>query len=66
MQKKQGPRGWQSSKIECQQLGPEFTQPLIKKRDHIKDFRRKKLIYAKIVTKLGDLTVLAANIIMPT
>ena len=31
MHKKLGPRGWQRSKIDCQQLGPIFTQPLIKK-----------------------------------
>ena len=32
MHKKLGPRGWQRSKIDCQQLGPEFRQPLIKKK----------------------------------
>ncbi len=37
-------------------LGPEFRQSLVKKI--IKDFWRKKLFYAKIVLKLGDLTVL--------
>ncbi len=59
MHKKLGPRGWQRSKIDCQQLGSEFRQPLIKKKiwDHVKDIQRKKLIYAKIVSKLGDLTV---------
>ena len=56
MHKKVGPGGWQRSKIDCQQLGPEFRQPL-KIWDHIKDIQRKKLIYAKIVSKLGDLTV---------
>ncbi len=58
------PRVWQSPKKDCQQLGPEFREPLIKKIwDHIKDFWRKKLIYAKIVTKLGDLTVLLHGLI---
>jgi hypothetical protein len=59
MHKKLGPRGWQRPKKDCKQLGPEFRQPLIKKKFEIifKIFGRKKLIYAKIVTKLGDLTV---------
>jgi hypothetical protein len=40
---KKGPRGWQRSKIDCQQLGPEFRQPLIKKKYEImlKIFRGK-------------------------
>jgi hypothetical protein len=43
MHKKVGPRGWQRSKIDCQQLGPEFRQPLIKKKYEImlKIFRGK-------------------------
>jgi hypothetical protein len=58
MHKNLGPRGWQRSKIDCQKLGPEFRQPLIQKKyEIIKDIQRKKLIYAKIVSKLGDLTV---------
>ena len=32
MHKKLGSRGWQWSKIDLQQLGPEFRQPLIKKK----------------------------------
>ena len=32
MHKKLGPRGWQRSKIDCQQLGSEFRQPLIRKK----------------------------------
>ncbi len=28
MHKKLGPGGWQRSKTDCQQLGPEFRQPL--------------------------------------
>jgi hypothetical protein len=35
MHKKLGPRGWQRSKIDCQQLGPEFRQPLIPKKYEI-------------------------------
>ncbi len=32
MHKKPGPRGWQRSKTDCQQLDPEFRQPLTKKK----------------------------------
>jgi hypothetical protein len=35
MHKKLGPRGWQRPKKDCQQLGPEFRQPLIKKKYEI-------------------------------
>jgi hypothetical protein len=32
MHKKLGPRGWQRSKMDCQQLGTEFRQPFIPKK----------------------------------
>jgi hypothetical protein len=35
MHKKLGPRGWQRPKKDCQQLGPEFRQLLIKKYEII-------------------------------
>jgi hypothetical protein len=35
MHKKLGPRGWQRSKIDCQQLGLESRQPLIPKKYEI-------------------------------
>ncbi len=48
MRKKLGPRGRQRSKIDCQQLGPEFRQPLIKKYQIIlKIFGGKNLFMQK-------------------
>ncbi len=49
MHKKLGPRGWQRSKIDYQQLGPEFRQPLIQKKYEImlKIFKGKNLFMQK-------------------